>query len=594
MIKDVLEKYRRKANLLLLIHRLESLVKSTTDTEVKLKSQNSSSSNKNAESWCYTPSLRTIHYPEKGSTAIQKLEEEEIIGIILHEIGHAKYTDEPVIDVKDIPIPKYGFAQLLNAMEDIRIEKRMTDRYPGTYDSFAIEAKLGDELLPEKDIKRLPAHANFLANIIRLSWGLKACFSKKAENVFEKVKNDLEQASYCGNTNQMINTYILPKIWDSYVELFEEEQENKNQENNSQPQEKQEGDPPTNPNNNNKQQQTGKEKRKEKRDKKEEEDCQNLSNIKDILDKLKDKERSTQKKSKKIKSNKTKTKALKGFNKDTEEREKSLRTEEEYENLPPYESYYADVLPYIHFFSKKLGSIIIDNQLRRKGGAFRSGKLNNKMLYKFRCNNPKLFSKNIMRLHKEYSVMLVVDESGSMCGDSMINAIRTTVLLGEVLDKCNVPFAIVGFNEDLQDYKDFNEPYSWKIKRKIELMLQRPSGMYGGATTDVWGIAETRHRMKQRTGEKIIIVITDGYSSPSGETIPKHLRYLLPKQCREWCDVYVKDEVKRATQEGNILLGIGIQAEFVKNTYPQSAVIHEVGQLPKQVLNLLKRNIKRG
>ncbi|MCK4686566.1 MAG: VWA domain-containing protein [Candidatus Lokiarchaeota archaeon] len=598
MIKEILEKYRKKVNLVLIVHRLESLIESTTDTTVKLESQNNANTDeKEKQSWCYNPTQKIIYYPEKGDTAIQNLKEEEIIGIILHEIGHAKYTDVPVIDVKDIPMPKYGFAQLLNAMEDIRIEKRMTGRYPGTYDSFIIEAKLGDELLPKKQIKQLPAHANFLANIIRLSWNLKPYFSKKTEEVFKKVKDDLEKAYCSSDTNTMIDQYILPKIWDSYSELFEEEQENKNQEENPQAQEHQEGDmPKDNTKKPAEKNQTGKEKRKEKREKKQKEElqnaCQNLSNIKDILNKLKNETRSSQKK--KEEPNLHQPKALVGFNKDEKERENSLTiNDSNYYKLTKYESYYADVLPYIHFFSKKLGSIIIDNQLRRKGGAFRSGKLNNKMLYKFRCNNPKLFSKNIMRLHKEYSVVLVVDESGSMHGERMENAIRTVVLLGEVLDKCNVPFSIVGFNENLKNYKNFNEAYNWEIKRKIETMLMRPM-QDGGATTDVWGIAEARYKMKQKDGEKIIIVITDGYSAPANCPIPKYLKSLLPRQYNSWDDIYIKDEIKRATQERNILLGVGIQTDYVKQIYPQSAVIYDVKQLSKQVLNLLKRNIKRG
>lgn len=613
MIKKVLEEYRKKAKLILVKHRLESLIKSTTDTDVKLKSLSESNEESEKEAWCYIPKEKTIYYPESGDVAIQKLEEEEIIAIILHEIGHAKYTELPIIEVKDIPTPKYGFAQLLNAMEDIRIERQMTDTYPGTFDSFVVEAKLADKLLPREKILSLPPHANFLVNIIRASFNLPTYFSEKAQDAHIKLKDELEKA-YCSyDTNTMINNYLLPKVWDTYSELFDGEEQDDNKEGDSEKgnkeeksdgnkskgegekEDKKEGE---------KEDKKGEEKEEEETEKEKEEKkeinnaCQSLSNIKDIMDKLKDQERQIQKgkkpaKNKDKKKNETGGKnVLRGFGSDEKEREDSLSNAPT--NLTRYESYYADILPYLHFFQQKLGSIMIDNQLKRRGGSYRSGKLNNKMLYKFRCNNPKLFSKNIMRLHKEYSVMLLVDESGSMYGDRIINAIKTTVLLGEVLDKCHIPFSIMGFNENLKDYKDFKEPYSWKIKRGIEKMVLRPGGNYGGATTDVWGLAETRHRMKQRTGEKIIIVITDGMSAPSGKTIPKHLRKLLPKQYDNFREVAIRDEVKRATQENNIVIGIGIQTSYVREVYPQSAATYDVCELPKQVLNLLKRNIKRG
>lgn len=64
-------------------------------------------------------------------------------------------------------------------------------------------------------------------------------------------------------------------------------------------------------------------------------------------------------------------------------------------------------------FQAKLSSILTDNKFDRWVAGKRSGKLDTKRIYKIRTAST-IFKKREARKGKDYSVMIVVDTSGSM------------------------------------------------------------------------------------------------------------------------------------------------------------------------------------
>ena len=67
-------------------------------------------------------------------------------------------------------------------------------------------------------------------------------------------------------------------------------------------------------------------------------------------------------------------------------------------------------------FQKRLSSIMLDNKYDRFMKNRKTGKLDTNSLYKINHSN-KLFKKREARKNKDYAVSLVVDCSGSMCGN---------------------------------------------------------------------------------------------------------------------------------------------------------------------------------
>ncbi len=114
-----------------------------------------------------------------------------------------------------------------------------------------------------------------------------------------------------------------------------------------------------------------------------------------------------------------------------------------------------------------------------------------------------------------------------------------------------------------------------------------------GSTNDAYAINRAVHRLKNRTGERIIIILTDGSTNPPDNPIPSKDREGIPLSKHKMDDLNLEEEVHFA-QNKNILIGVGIDTDYVKEIYPQYTSINNVKELPRRVLNQLKKNIRRG
>lgn len=126
-----------------------------------------------------------------------------------------------------------------------------------------------------------------------------------------------------------------------------------------------------------------------------------------------------------------------------------------------------------------------------------------------------IFQKRSLQEELDTCVMVLNDESGSMnepFGDMRREdaASRVCVGAGEVLSKTEVPFALVGYNTALHQYKDFDGSWAETLKE---------FGPHSASSTNthlavVWALREMCHRKERR---KILKVVTDG--DPGDETV---------------------------------------------------------------------------
>lgn len=138
----------------------------------------------------------------------------------------------------------------------------------------------------------------------------------------------------------------------------------------------------------------------------------------------------------------------------------------------PYSLLYREIYHLIPPFKKKLSSIMKDNLYDRQGGKYRTGKLNTKQLYKVATGSDKVFTRKVLRQHKDYKVTVLVDESGSMTGENKnYYAALGCTLLAEVLSQTHIDFEIIGFNGTIRVYKHFGESFTWKIRENIEKII---------------------------------------------------------------------------------------------------------------------------
>lgn len=578
---NIKEKYR------LLVDRMESIITSSVHPSlvqyIKLEPQDQNGKDRNE--WSYNLSDNTIRYPIYGKGGILEITDYQVIAYLLHEIGHSRFTEKP--ELQEIPDPIYVFSQLLNALEDVRIEHKMTEIYPGTYDSFTRVNKYLLEGIEKEKMETIPLYLNYILNVRRIYMGLQPHFTDKTEEVYTKTKSHIDEVLQSPTTGYLANVLILEKIWPIFQELLDPENQQE-QDSSSQPEPNFDFDSSSNTDTSSN--------NTEEENQSEQNDQQNTptpqggginykkeANIDKIIEDLSD----------------NKADAIPGSEKlvdldkpeqqdETKIDSKEVHNYDRYNNFKSYEELYLTVRPYINTFAKKLQSILKDNNYTRYGGNFYNGKLDTKKLYRWKCNNTRIFNKKIIRSNKAYAVTLLIDNSGSMNGYQVYNATLSAVLTAEVLFRANIPFEITYFNSEEKILKSFDEPFTWKVKRKMETIIPE----CGGTTSDAYMINRAVYRLSKRQEERILLVMSDGEPAPTSDAIfPEDQRRLKGKTSHNEFDLAV--EVGKGKQFANII-GIGILTDYVNQYYPKHIVVRKIEQLPKLLLNTIKKNITRG
>jgi len=565
-----------KRRLMLIKSRLEGLIHSSVDNKITLAQ---------GKDWSYDTKHKKIIYPVDGPVGVKNLPGTVFIGNLLHEVAHAKYSSRVGNLISKLPKEyQKEYALLLNCLEDIRVERKITDRFPGSHDNLSDATLYLEPYYTEEEVRSRPDHENLMINIIRGDKDLPQYFTKEAEKFIKQYEDTIQEVLEA-ETSLTLHNAIKKKLWPAFLKLLPPPEADNKPDNDGEGDGKGDGEkggdtPPDDGDNN--QNQGGDDEQQAPLGmddlNKQVMPKDGSSNAQDFGGSLMD---DTKKEPEKLEDSQELTKRPLG---DPDNYGRTLPDHYTYEEL------YKHVKPYIKYFTSKLDSILVDNNLQRFGGAYKSGKLNTKSLYKYKCNNTKLFTRKILRQHKDYSVCLLVDTSSSMGGSNIYETLKATVLLSEVLNKIGIPFEISAFNSHVKLYKKYDAPFNWSAKRQIEQSALDVDGV----TSDAFGIIWADHRLQQRSGEKIMLVLSDGGPNADIDKIPKEDMLRLPAKFQSYDDFDLKTEIRKASRN-SVVVGIGLgYGEQVERYYPQRAVCGDVTKLSKILLGVLQKQIKRG
>lgn len=171
-------------------------------------------------------------------------------------------------------------------------------------------------------------------------------------------------------------------------------------------------------------------------------------------------------------------------------------------------------------FRARLSSIMIDNMYDRRLKGRTRGKLDMRRLWKAHVGATNLFTQKMARKNKEYNIVLLVDESGSMQGEKIEQAAEIATFLAATFEGLNLNLAIVGFNHYIHLHKDFDE----KVKDYNllqETIFQGPN--FGGNENFDYEAMSYAYRMfRHRTkGQNFLIMLSDG--EPTEDKIIDHV-----------------------------------------------------------------------
>jgi len=531
-------------------------------------------------------------------------------GIICHEGSHRKISRLDFIPKKIWQ--EMGFSFLMNAVEDPRVNNWVMEKYDGAKDwlerAYYEDIPIDDQL-DEKAKKKLgytPKHVKYGLEVIKY-WHLGEFTKDLDEDIREALDETIKYAELAYETlpdtdnptekdikerAQLMYGIVYNKIWPIYQELvdkaFDEEalrQMIENMLENGEMQMPEEG-----------QDAEGmpipwdqipddlKEKLKQKlkelldqmdedERKKFEEDAEGKAE--DALDGLED-ELNEELKGKMVKMKKSAKEEKEEEEKAEEEKEKEKEKKEdlkkkqrEYERKlesqkTEYEKALTEVAPYVDKVAEDLINIFMTERFPKFKAKFPGQKLRLKgaMDWKSRKEYRKLFETREPFERKKFSVMLLVDLSGSMRGEKIEETFKGAVLFAEALNRVaetmgGLKVAIYGFQDTLIKYKKFDTEIDDELRNEISVMQREPANMgnhnQAGYNSDGYSVYHASKMLEDEGGDnQFLIILSDGFPVPDyGHRAPGYQQLSGDEELKE----VVRDIVKNKNQ---YILGVGL------------------------------------
>lgn len=581
------------------------------------------------DKWIYDIQTWVVNYVEADCFSLTN---RQIIGRILLIIATKKFSSTP--SPIWLPQPIRLFAQLVNAVEEVRVQEQMMAYHPGTRDSFKYMFEKDESEISTQIEALLQPHLGYLNALRKQFWkGSLASLQHEVKEALMKTEEALQDA-YDAESTQASVDILKRDVWPTFEALFKEPPPNpgsgsgwSSSSSSGEWEGKGEGWEWQGQGSGQGKKQPLTDEQKEQLKKQFQEALKHSNDIEKLRDAMK---QASQDKKEELKEAEWQESS---FGQDVDEKYDEMEGQSESQSKGgaaegnyddeilqmakdletgwvganpmdtmrrgervPYEILYREIYHLVPFFKKKLQSIMKDNLYDRMGGNYRSGKLNTKKLYKVATGSDKVFTRPVHRLHKDYKVTILVDESGSMTsGNKNLYAAQACVLIAEVLHSAEIDFEIRGFNQYFRVYKKFGQKFNWDVRRQIENIIPNSSGNWAGCNNDGYAVNLAAHGLRMasnRTTERMLFVLSDGQPAMSGDPIPAYDKSRHPGKSTVH-EFDLKTEIEAASKDITVV-GIGINARHVRDYYPDSVICDTTAELPDLILSKLRWMIKRG
>jgi len=270
-----------------------------------------------------------------------------------------------------------------------------------------------------------------------------------------------------------------------------------------------------------------------------------------------------------------------------ERKEARKKIEEKIEELKSeYDKYYEEVVDIIDDLYKRLEKIFLPQRHPRWKAGYPAGtRLNLLKAMQFeaarRLKIPseeyrKMFERKTLPDKRDYKFMFLVDMSDSMHeggGEKIKETFKGLIVLGEVLNRLGIDFAIYGFTdefpENVKKYKSFDEELTEEVRNRLSGVLTEGKGSTPtSSATEIASQELGEHKGKNN----FLVTLTDGIPFPEDSSLTKNL---------------VK-KIREETDQKLVGLGLGPGTEFVENFYPAAQGNIKIEQLPEVLSQLLE------
>lgn len=255
-----------------------------------------------------------------------------------------------------------------------------------------------------------------------------------------------------------------------------------------------------------------------------------------------------------------------------------------------YDEYYRDVEKTAKACVRKVGQILEKREFDEEESGFVQGfKFNAHEAYR---KDKKVFSRELVPDSKpNVAFTIMVDESGSMCGEKNEKAIETAILFDEISRELGIPTQIVGHTElghpIAKSYRNFD------TNDKERYNLAKITAHGGNIDTIILsGLCE--QMLSRPEDKKVVIVISDG--EPCGiytEKKPINFRGVPFKDLDDYEMEELNACVRYYRKKGIKIIGIAIDdAKNIKKIYEDGFLdCTDLKKLPVEMVKIFKRYV---
>jgi uncharacterized protein with von Willebrand factor type A (vWA) domain len=250
-------------------------------------------------------------------------------------------------------------------------------------------------------------------------------------------------------------------------------------------------------------------------------------------------------------------------------------------------------------FKARLSSVMLDNKYDRRLKGRTRGKLDMTRLYKVPTESRTIFTQKQAKRNKQYNVVLLVDESGSMSDGKSVKAAESVVFLADAFDKIGINVAVIGFNQRVSVLKEFGKSVDLHSMYQHIATMNKLKGADGNNDWD--GLNRAYHMFDHAPkGENILIMLSDGEPASADEAQFFDINdkeEKAPANTSE-LDRYDKDtryhlhHLVNANKHRVTSIGIGIERGGWQ--IPNHSIINNPAELKKELIKQLRTLIRRG
>ena len=251
-----------------------------------------------------------------------------------------------------------------------------------------------------------------------------------------------------------------------------------------------------------------------------------------------------------------------------------------------YDRAYAEVADQVEQLVQHLEEILRPKKRLGERSGYPSGrKVDLRRLMAFEAD-PRRYDELWTRVtipdRRSAAIGVLVDLSGSMQGERIRSALLGTILVAETLARLDVPFAIDGFQDQLIPLHAFGEPMSPATRQRIAQMPQEVSGCRTGGNNqpgyndDGPCLLEFSEKvLDQAAVDRILIAVSDGM--PEGRrSSSQDLHNAVAK-------------LQSETAMRLIALGLGPNTQHVTTFYPESVADVPLPKFAETIGSLIER-----